>query len=231
MADPGSSSLSEEPLPPLEGQIFTSGQRQFYDVLAARDNRLADMYLGGLTVLAQVGNPDRIPQAAHSIRELIEKLPRHLGFVVQNNPVPLGQMTRNLADVWDKMEISVDGSSNSSCIPTTFVGRLQNFFDDFRNSNPKLRERGKSVLNNLDPSEMQLPEVVQEARVDSWKEFNDYFVSVSHHRTSQDMNDFIEMLEKFEAFLLDYLRPRAAENQAEILRLIQEAEGQGNGHS
>jgi len=231
MTDQRSSSPPEEPLPPSLGQVFTTRQRQFYDVLKVRDYRLADMYLGSLVVLDQDGNPDRIPQAAHSMRELIEKLPRYLGFVIQNNPISLGQLTGDLAEAWDHTQISADGSSPSVCVPSNFVGQLKQFFDDFQNDHPRRREVGKSVINNLDPSGSQLPDVVQDLRAGKWLSFNNYFTSVSHHRTSQDISEYAEMVDNFENFLLDYLRPRAAESQADILRIIREAEVQNHGDS
>ena len=41
---------------------------------------LCEMYLGAIRVLDNPNNPDRIPQAAHSLRELLEKLPPTLGI-------------------------------------------------------------------------------------------------------------------------------------------------------
>jgi|GEM_PF-2768623 len=41
---------------------------------------LYKMYLGAIRVLDNPNNPDRIPQAAHSQRELLEKLPLSLGI-------------------------------------------------------------------------------------------------------------------------------------------------------
>ena len=40
------------------------------------DLKIADWYLGALYALAHQSNPDRIAQAAHSLRELLEKIPR-----------------------------------------------------------------------------------------------------------------------------------------------------------
>ncbi len=40
--------------------------------------RLADWYLGALSSLRNTFNPDRFAQSAHSLRELLEKIPRAL---------------------------------------------------------------------------------------------------------------------------------------------------------
>ncbi len=69
-----------------------SGKQRFlYEALSERDTqlaneqgkKLADMYLGALRVLADEHNPDRLPLAAHGIRELLEKLPRYLKVPTQ----------------------------------------------------------------------------------------------------------------------------------------------------
>ena len=54
-------------------------QRQVLDALRSVETeecRLGDWYLGALYALENPYNPDRISQAAQSLRELLEKLPR-----------------------------------------------------------------------------------------------------------------------------------------------------------
>lgn len=49
---------------------LTSAQRKIYESLAKEDAKLAKIYLGALRVLEDEGNPDRLAQSAHSIREV-----------------------------------------------------------------------------------------------------------------------------------------------------------------
>lgn len=51
-------------------------QKLVYDNLVKQDSRLGNIYLGALRVLRDKDNPDRIPQAAHSIREISGVLTR-----------------------------------------------------------------------------------------------------------------------------------------------------------
>ena len=44
------------------------------------------MYLGALMVFDQGGNPDRLALAAHSFRELMEKLPRYIDVPAESSP-------------------------------------------------------------------------------------------------------------------------------------------------
>lgn len=61
---------------PLE---LTSKQRNVIDILRTAKSQkysLADWYLGAIYAVKNVYNPDRFSQAAQSLRELLEKLPR-----------------------------------------------------------------------------------------------------------------------------------------------------------
>ena len=66
---------------PLEQQPLrlTSTQRDVLQLLSQKDTEkypLSNWYLGALYAIANTNNPDRFPQATHSFRELLEKLPR-----------------------------------------------------------------------------------------------------------------------------------------------------------
>lgn len=49
------------------------------------------MYLGALQVIVDKSNPDRLPQSAQSLRELMEKLPIYLNVPTTAHPGELGQ--------------------------------------------------------------------------------------------------------------------------------------------
>ena len=66
---------------PNQGQplVLTPWQRQVLEILReiqTKEYPLANWYLGALYTLDSCYNPDRISQAAQSLRELLEKLPR-----------------------------------------------------------------------------------------------------------------------------------------------------------
>ena len=54
--------------PASAGPQFTSRQRALLAALSEVDPRLADMFLGALTVLEQQSNGERFAQAAHTLR-------------------------------------------------------------------------------------------------------------------------------------------------------------------
>lgn len=58
-------------------RFMSEKQQKIYQYLITRDPQLADIYIGALKVLADKSNPDRLPQSAHSMRELTNILFRN----------------------------------------------------------------------------------------------------------------------------------------------------------
>lgn len=208
--------------------VLSGKQRAFYEVLSRLDGRLADMYLGVLWVLAQESNPDRVCQAAHSMRELMEKLPQYLELPIPKNPTTLGDRIRSLHARWKRVERLPGGIISTNGLLWCFLKELGLFFNDFEHGHTTQREASVILVNELDPAGLPVPKVVQRERADLWQTLRDYFVKVSHHRTNQDVAEMTDRIDAVEGFLLDYLRPRTLDNQAEILSLIREGEGDGH---
>lgn len=61
-------------------------QKLVHENLVKQDPRLADMYLGALRVLRDKENRDRIPQSAHSIREISNVLTRKVQLGPEDDP-------------------------------------------------------------------------------------------------------------------------------------------------
>ena len=62
-----------------EPLALTLQQRNVLDALKSNETEecpLSEWYLGALYALDNPYNPDRVAQAAHSLRELLEKLPQ-----------------------------------------------------------------------------------------------------------------------------------------------------------
>src|SRR5713101_5245767 len=74
-------------------------QQDLYDALAEedrkrrdrslKDEKLAEMYHGSFYAEAQTENPDRFAQAAQSLRELMDKLPKYSNVPVVKKPQSL----------------------------------------------------------------------------------------------------------------------------------------------
>ena len=95
-----------------EEAVLSGRQRALFQALGKKDQQLALMYLGALSVLKNMLNPERIAQAAHSLRELLEKLPRILDMPIQAKPPSMMDKIRPLEQTWSKAK------TESSCLKT-----------------------------------------------------------------------------------------------------------------
>ncbi len=112
------------------------------------------MYLGAILVFGQRGNPDAIALAAHGLRELMEKLARHLN-------VPMAQTSGVTAKVFEM-------SAKYRAIQEAHPDRKEDLRIDFHecaealavwfpeNHTPRSRW-GAEVFDRLDPRGLKLP--------------------------------------------------------------------------
>jgi hypothetical protein len=88
---------------------LTGQQNALHEALSDKDQKLASMYLGALKAFEQSANPEMYVHAAHSMRELMEKMPQYLDLPVEEHIPSLKERTRYLADNW------VNGARRSGC--------------------------------------------------------------------------------------------------------------------
>src|SRR6266571_2623592 len=209
-----------------------SGQKRgLYEALVEIHQNLADTYLGALTAISS-NNPDRLAQAAHSLRELIEKLPMYIGMPFRS--ANLGEKVQNLAEQWKKVVKHYQGSDGpqwSGDIDShlrKFLTKLDEFFT-WHAANRQTRSQQKlNVLRRLDRLGLAFPGPIQEAWVEQWKDLHAYFESVAHHRDLHRLEDFEWRVSVLEEFLLSWLRPRTFDNHTTIDELIKEGETRVN---
>ena len=207
---------------------FSGQQQALIRALDARNAMLGAIYRGGIMVLRDSSNPDRFPQCAHSMRELMEKLPEVLD-------VPAKAQKESLkAKVIEIEQAFIGAQRNTVCFSVSdgwdgqidahlrrFILRLTTFFEWFKSHHPRRRDEVHGVLNRLDGSGHRLPEPLAALNVDVWNELRDYFQSVAHHRRRTVEQDIVQWLEALERFLLDRLIPRTFEDFTEIDTLIE----------
>jgi hypothetical protein len=221
--------------PTSASAVALSGQqRALLHALDERDRSLSAMYRGGIAVLGDAANPDRFAQCAHSMRELMEKLPELLDVPTTAQKERLKAKVREIEDAflgvqrktccfsatagWDG---SIDGHLRK------FLTRLGSFLEWFASHQPRRRDELHGVLVRLDGSGRELPKPLASLNVDTWGKKRDYFQSVSHHRRTADEQEFRQRLDALERFLLDRLEPRTFDDFAEIDDLL----GEGGEHA
>ena len=189
------------------------------------------IYLGGLWVKIQAENPDRLALAAHSFRELMEKLPRILAVPQKALKESTNSQIEDLRRT--KWEVAVRKSDARSTSGEwsgaidgplkAFLAGVQDFFNWFEQVHPRRRAAARETLRTLDPYMGVLPPAIGEFNVRRWIKTQDFFVGISHHRrcAEEEFNGWQFALEQQ---LADALSPRTFADLDEIDSLIAEGE-------
>ena len=206
--------------------LLSGHQIALYEHLKKLDERLAQMYYGALEVLNGNDNPERFYQSAHSLRELIEKLPSYIG-VSQNSSYILGNRVNNLKEKWKKIkkhEYSKDEEQlidNNLC---DFLNEMNCFFVEYENERPTRNEEFVTTLKIFEKSNGFLPDMFYKNWAKKWAQLKDFFTQLSHHRFQPVEKEYYQRLNEFELFLAEKIAPRTFENLDDMDSIIIEGE-------
>lgn len=207
------------------------------DELARRTTpRLAAMYWQAIRAMDDSVNEERIPVAAHLLRELQKVLPKHLPDAPQvKGRLTLGDLFRWLEGEWPRVRqtSACFGEDNrwSGAIDGTlaaFLRDLEAWITRYRNENPRWKSVQGDVLGRLDPALNAVPEPTRTAAVDLWLDLNDFFNGAAHHASVAEAT-FASRVQEFEEFLGDRLIPRTFAKRGRIAELVREAEDSADG--
>lgn len=175
-----------------EESVLSSRQRALFQTLGKKDTQLASMYVGAIYVLRNTSNQDRIAQAAHSLRELLEKLPRILDMPVQAKPPSMMEKIRPLEKMWSKAKAEsscLQIASCSSAVDTPlrkFLDEVEGFFSWLASDRPTRKQQAVIVVRRLDPLKKALPQAIESLHVQEWDRYRNHFEGVSHHTIPND---------------------------------------------
>jgi hypothetical protein len=138
MANDALYSTSAENLPVLHQER----QLAVYNCLKAYSSKLANRYLGVHFALNQPQNPEEIPQAAHSARELLRILPTHLAQIPQINA--------SHCERYEMMLRKKDAAGNKFDMEKVRVAKfIRELQDKFENASHHRGELTKSEFEEL----------------------------------------------------------------------------------
>lgn len=216
-----------------EDAILSGRQRALFQALGKKDQQLALMYLGSLSVLRNMLNTDRIAQAAHSLRELLEKLPRILDMPIQAKSPSMMDKIRPLEQVWSKAKAESPGlksNPHSDVIDKPlrkFLDEADAFFAWLGSDRPTRKQQAAKVVRGLDPLKKALPETIESLHVEEWDRYRNHFELVSHHQIVEEPEEFIKWVDGVERYLLDRLVPRTFDDFTKLDKIIGEGEANG----
>ena len=205
--------------------VLDATQRQVLDALRAIETDecpLGDWYLGALFALQNKYNPDRISQAAQSLRELLEKLPR----VVRESDVvrshDLVGMRRGIYNRWIKDKTRYDGKWKDKEVDGQLDKTLRKIDQYLElNQRPTRKEQIQSAIGQIDPMADMFDPRIQEAKRDQFHKVWMEIEGFAHHRSNPDEQSFMEYFSTIDQIIFDLLAPITAQNQQEIRTILE----------
>ena len=212
---------------PLEpaGPVLTATQQVVLEALRHRETEsypLSQWYLGALHALANPYNPDHLSQAAQSLRELVEKLPR----VVQDSDTPIRnpdfneerrQLHSRFTRDRERYQEGWRGREIDSQLDRT-LNRASHYFE--LSQRPTRREQIQRAIENIDPLSGLMDSQIRRRRSGVIQNLWSRLESFAHHRTNAEEDDFLDCLEVLEQAILDLLAPITADDQREIQSIL-----------
>ena len=203
---------------------LTPKQQDVLEALQSKETEkypLSQWYLGALYVLDNQYNPDRISQAAHSLRELLEKLPRVVHGSDVQGPTDFKGMRRSINNrIFKDKERYPEGWKNKKIdgrLDKT-LRKIENYFE--RNQQPTRDEQMQQAVATIDPMVNSLDSRVRQKKQNQlyrlWKNLEGF----THHKSNPDIAEFSNCLKELEHTIFDLLAPITAQDQKEIQTIL-----------
>lgn len=204
-------------------------QLALYKALSELDVAVAGIYRGAMIALSQDRNPEKLVQAAHSLRELMDRIPDYLDVPVKARRQSGGDKMRSLVAAFrravDETDCHDSGEWNG-CIDVPlrrFLCQLERDLNWIDSHLGRRKQEAAKIIRALDVSGRPMPETIERSNVDVWDAIREFFVGVAHHRATTE-EEFDSYMGALEGFLLERMRPRTFDDFAELDALIREGE-------
>jgi hypothetical protein len=203
---------------------LTSTQLQVIEILRTAKFKkypLADWYLGAIYAAKNTYNPDRFSQAAQSLRELLEKLPRvFVESEVQESRPPdfrgmRGNLHSRLCSDKKRYEGRWKGKTIDAGLDKT-ICCLDRYLE--LNQIPTRKEQINSAMSKLDPMNDTLDQGIRSEKSERFHSLWKIFEGLAHHNNGIDGKLFWEQFALAERLIIDLLAPITAQDRAPFKR-------------
>ncbi len=198
---------------------MTRQQVEVIDLLrgfSTKEKNFHTWYQGAIEIINSQ-SPDKIAQAAHSLRELFDALPSAIAEVPKFvNPIsavkPLGShfleiKAQSYCSGWKEKVINQPLDE--------VLLRFEKIF-----SEPARHKRFGQALTSTDPQANNLSKDWQKERDKVFENLYGFFQNVAHHNHFPTEDELNEKLKLFESLLLNYLTPCTEIQQKELFELM-----------
>ncbi len=228
MADDGAQVADQDdilPSQPPRRVVPTSVQRGVIDQLRKRQvpkSPMAAWYEGALRVRQDTENPDRIAQAAHSLRDLLQELPKAL----LNAPV-VRRYDSKVARKKIRDRLIADYEQYPECkwedaAITPRLARTLNLIIEYieANQQPTRAEQLANAHKVVDPMFAAVGPEIARRKTKQYIDVWDKVQGVAHHGEIVDDAGFDALLDEVNDLILGLVAPVAVEDQKEILHIL-----------
>ena len=199
---------------------INSQQAKVFDLLrgfSTERRKFHEWYHGAIQILNST-SPDKIAQAAHSIRELCDALPNRIAEIPEfKNPISAAKSLFGAKFLETKEQYYGKGWMGK--IVNQPLGEVLCGFEKLFNQPPRTKRFGKA-LTATDPQADFLSKDWRKERDKTFEELYDFFQNVAHHNHLATENELKDKLELFESLLLNFLTPCTADQQKKLLELM-----------
>lgn len=220
---------SDSDPPPERPPQLEPRQLEVWRILRTKSTEkyaLANWYFGALSALRDNFNPDRLAQSAHSLRELLEKIPRALqteesgvsGDQLKRKRqavrAALDQEKTNFSDGW-RDKVITEALSN-------VLQEIEQYFDLC--DRPDRKEQVFSGLTKLDPMIQTLPEQLRQEKRQRYLALWAKLEGFAHHGGKKDEQDFTECVAQTEDLVFDLMAPISSDDQTLLSGILGKGE-------
>ena len=209
--------------------VLTGQQRTILEALQGKETEqypLSKWYLGALYALENPYNPDCVSQAAQSLRELLEKLPRVVRESdAQGKTFNFAGMRRDInARILEDKE-RYPGGWKGNVIDAKLDKTLKQV-DRYLalNQQPTRKKQIQKAVATIDPMVDQLNSEIRQAKLDELYKLGRTLEDFAHHREEPDIEEFRQSLETLERIIFDLLAPITAQDQHEIQAILKRSD-------
>jgi len=225
-----STKLDDDPKTGISALTITNRQESLISALELKEQKLSKMFIGVLISLQSPNNPEYLVHAAHSLRELMEKLPRYIDVQTANKFDIKGRINVLLPswkDVIKKWSENIERNHFEKPIDKTlsdFISKCQCFFCDYEKYSPSKQKEFEDTISALDGAEICLPKPLLKLEANKWKEIYTFFQGVAHHGKTTDILEFGQWLSAFERILSEKMIQPTFEVQDTLDDIIKRGE-------
>jgi hypothetical protein len=210
----------------MDIESYTERQRLMHARLSMINPVLAVWYLGTLDAISNQENPERYYQAAHSIREIMNKIPINDDLSNLNKKYS-GDLTAKVKDLlhpWRRISQKFATQDPINGKLMKFLTKLQDFDKWFEASYPTRLSIASKMLEIVRKVNGQIAEDDIDANAIRWHQVTGYFTKLCHHNYQFSEAAFLENMTIFEDMLIGPSHSDIVDTISRIDELIKEVE-------